>query len=386
MPRPSKTPSDKRKSNVWQNAQTLRWHWEVEFTRGDGTCFRKAGSKKTKDEALASRDKAYSDYNVNEARAGKWTVQTWAEHCLSEILTNENGETTNETYSVVLRNHVYPLIGRMPLGELTTATLQVYFNNLQERTSEAVANKTRTALSSCLTRAVRQNLIVANPLRMVKLAKVNRFEVEDDEDDEESRADKRIMTEEEQTKLLAAAKGTLVEPCIMLGLKCGMRIGECLGLQWSSVNLEKRTIRVKQQLKRVKGKGLVIRPPKTNAGIRTLHISDSLFAYLIELRKANPEGKWVCPNTLGNLLEPSTARAKFNDAAQSIHEKNKPDATHHDCRSTLLSYLANKANDGQGIRPSILKSIAGHSKIEVTMSYYVRASDEDVVTAMKHIP
>ena len=67
-------------------------------------------------------------------------------------------------------------------------------------------------------------------------------------------------------------------------------------------------------------------------------------------------------------------------------QKSMPVATHHDCRSTLLCDLAYHADDGRGIRPAVLKSIAGHSKIDTTMRYYVRASQEDVMSAMAHIP
>ena len=162
-------------------------------------------------------------------------------------------------------------------------------------------------------------------------------------------------------------------------------------------------MRIKQQVKRIpNGKGLQIRPPKTKAGYRTLNISDALYEFLRASKKrAEANGvEWVCPNRDGGLYDPRNAGRHFTMAANKAvvgekpdgspilinGQKGKPDVTHHDCRSTLLSYLANYANDGVGVRPAMLKGIAGHSKIDTTMRYYVRATDEDVLTAMKAIP
>jgi integrase len=141
----------------------------------------------------------------------------------------------------------------------------------------------------------------------------------------------------------------------------------------------------------VVGKGIVVTPPKTPAGNRTLFIPASLLP-ILEEALAISEGEnqpWVCHHSEGGLMTTQLATPKFKKIAEEARVNGKqglPDATHHDLRSTLLSWLANQANGGIGVRPATLKRIAGHSKLEVTMRYYVRATEEDVATAMSYIP
>src|SRR5436305_1216384 len=68
------------------------------------------------------------------------------------------------------------------------------------------------------------------------------------------------------------------------------------------------------------------------------------------------------------------------DLGGLTEERGMP--THHDCRSTFLTHLANYADNGQGVKPHVLMTIAGHSSLATTMKYYVRASDGDLRAAM----
>ena len=70
--------------------------------------------------------------------------------------------------------------------------------------------------------------------------------------------------------LLEDAKGDRFECLYALSLMCGLRMGECLGLKWSDIDLDAGTLWVHRQLQRVSdGGGLVISEPK-NASRRTV--------------------------------------------------------------------------------------------------------------------
>ena len=66
---------------------------------------------------------------------------------------------------------------------------------------------------------------------------------------------------------LTASAGDPLFPAFVLLLLYGMRRGEVLGLRWSDIDAN--TIRVRQQIQRIKGK-LLIGPVKTRAGKRDL--------------------------------------------------------------------------------------------------------------------
>jgi len=63
-----------------------------------------------------------------------------------------------------------------------------------------------------------------------------------------------------------------------VALALGLRPGEALGLRWSDVDLDAGVLHVRQQLQRVKGKGLVATPPKSEAGKRWMNLLAPLLA------------------------------------------------------------------------------------------------------------
>jgi integrase len=381
--RATKSPRKGTKGNVWQGDDG-RWQWEVTLIRQDGTEYRKHGARKTEALARQSRDKAFSEFNRTEGANSKgWTIRTWSEYCIADVWPNELAETTVDAYRHWLTTKVYSKLGSMRIDEVTVPVLQRFFNELKKEKTQHTATRTRVALSSALTRATQQGLIDINPCRSVSLKDLN---VIDDEDDDEG---KRILTPDESDALLKAAEGSYMLLPIALGLKCGLRFGECLGLEWRHCDLDEDIIRVRQQHQNVNGKGLTLRPPKTKAGKRDLSIPPSLKAMLIEARARDQAAgiKWVCHRE-GTPFSSQNGSTYFKAVAikaglDGSDEKSVP--THHDCRSTFLTFLANHANDGRGVKPHVLMKIAGHSKMETTMKYYIRASDADIKAAMSSI-
>ncbi len=59
--------------------------------------------------------------------------------------------------------------------------------------------------------------------------------------------------------------------------------------------------------------------------------------------------------------------------------------TSHDFRSSHLTWLANHANGGAGVKPHVLMAIAGHSDINMAMKFYVRADAEDLAVAVNSL-
>lgn len=72
-------------------------------------------------------------------------------------------------------------------------------------------------------------------------------------------------------------------------------------------------------------------------------------------------------------------------AASLDGANGKPVPTSHDLRSSFLTWLANYANNGLGVKPHVLMRIAGHSDLAVTMKYYVGVTDEDLASAVNSL-
>ena len=80
------------------------------------------------------------------------------------------------------------------------------------------------------------------------------------------------------------ASGSPYGPVFFLVLYTGMRRSEVMGLRWSAVDLENRTISVTQTLIRVAGKGLLVMEPKTARSRRLVSLPPSAVALLTGLK------------------------------------------------------------------------------------------------------
>jgi integrase len=71
---------------------------------------------------------------------------------------------------------------------------------------------------------------------------------------------------------LQAARACRFEALYVLSLTVGLRMGEALGLRWSDVDLDARTLRVNRQLQRIREGGRLVFSESKNASRRTLEL------------------------------------------------------------------------------------------------------------------
>ncbi|MCJ7625281.1 MAG: tyrosine-type recombinase/integrase [Anaerolineaceae bacterium] len=74
-------------------------------------------------------------------------------------------------------------------------------------------------------------------------------------------------------------------PLYQLAITTGMRQGELLGLTLDDLDWNKGTLKINRQLQRITGEGLCLKPPKTNAGRRTIKIGETTLSMLKEHQK-----------------------------------------------------------------------------------------------------
>lgn len=86
------------------------------------------------------------------------------------------------------------------------------------------------------------NIISYNPFNNLKLPS------------EKTETNKRALSDDEVKTILSDFKGSKYYLVVLLSLKCGMRLGEILGLTWDNVDLKENKIHVVQQYKKINGK------------------------------------------------------------------------------------------------------------------------------------
>lgn len=181
-----------------------------------------------------------------------------------------------------------------------------------------------------------------------------------------------IYDEEQIQQLIQAAKGTGMELVIDMELCLGLRRGELLGLQWNDIDWENSQIKVSRNRVLADGQ-IVVKEPKTEAGIRTLDAPKPLMAKLkhhqvrcAERRLAmgrdytvsdyiivHPDGKPVYPEYLTQMLTKLQNKAGL------------PKCRFHDLRHLCASIMLR-----QGVDVKVAQERLGHKDITTTMNIY----------------
>lgn len=174
-------------------------------------------------------------------------------------------------YIRVTRNYLKEL-ANVKLKDLTQEKVQVAIG------VEAAAHSAKTvrnihALLSATLRMFQPNLVLSTQLPQRK-----KNEIE-------------IPEESDVLALLSAVVGTPIDAPVHLGALCGMRMSEILGLKWSKVDFEAKTIHICAAKVTGVGNDAILKLPKTAAGDRTIKMLPAVEAAL--LRAYRPDAEYV---------------------------------------------------------------------------------------------
>jgi len=237
-------------------------------------------------------------------------------------------------------------------------------------------------LSAACEMAVQEGKLVRNPVKLVSPP-------------EYKRSKRDTWSKSQVQTFLRLAEKDRLHVAWRLSLY-GLRRGEVLGLRWSDIDLNTKTLTVNQARVLVDYK-VRIEPPKSENGHRTLPLDDTLVAALKELRKRQaadsikagaayqdgldaqdwyaPGDAYIATDALGIPVHPEWYSDEFG---RILRQAGLPKIRLHDSRHTTLS-LMEKA----GVPISIISRWAGHYDAAFTMRTYVHASDEDLKEGTK---
>lgn len=382
--------------NLRLNPKTGRWEYRVRLVRPDGSTFQRAGSAATESEARSKRDRAYVEFNSDQGEAKESAkvvkatrsedLSTFTEFALGKL---DIAPTSHAAYRLALKNHILPKLGKLAIDAIGRTDVQDLLDVLIKTESVGVATQARNALVAIMEIAVKRNLLTINTAKQSEISKQAR-KVARRAKAANGDPSKRILSQAEGSKLLESASGTEAYMPILLGLKFGLRSGEAMGLLWDDIKLDSRLVDINKQAVTIKGETRHICDPKSASGFRKLPIADNLVEELALLKAAaTARGETiVCLDSLGkphhpvhvNRVTKAAVLAAGFDGKDGLHVP-----TSHDFRSSYLTWLANYANNGAGVKPHVLMKLAGHSDINTTLAYYVTASDDDIRAAVNSL-
>lgn len=294
---------------------------------------------------------------VSPNQSTKQFLEAW----LSDVVKPRKRFATWHRYDELMRLHVIPIVGNVPLEKLSPQHVQSLLNakvangKLSGRTVFHIRSVLRTALGQ----AVRWGLVMRNAAALTDAPRV--------EDKERA-----YLTQDAAARLLEAAGIDRLEALYVLTLALGLRQGEALGLRWDDVDLDAKRLRVRHALQRVE-RVLRLVETKTPKSRRTLTLPtavvDALRAHrerqLFERRAAaerwNDTG-FVFTTTIGTPLDAANVRHGF---AALVKRADLPPMRFYDLRHSCATFLLT-----MGIPARVVMEILGHSQIAFTMNTY----------------
>ncbi len=307
-----------------------------------------------------------------EARAGipvpdeSWRLGPYLKYWLENFVRRNRRPATYNLYEMIVRLYLLPGLGGKKLNALSVRDVQQFLNRrLEAGDSVRKVQIMKTVLSAALTRAVREELIARNVARLVELPEWRRATI-------------HPWSADEAKRFLAAAKSDSLYAAFVLLTFYGLRRGEALGLRWEDIDLDAGTIRIRQQLQRIRGE-LLQAPVKTSAGKRDLPLldvvrealklqDDRLVAYQAEMGSAWQPTDLVFVTRTGHPIEPRNLVRSF----RRICDNNdiRVIKVHH-LRHTVGSLLKDL-----GVPARDAQTILGHTRISTTLEIYTDTDEQ----------
>ena len=377
-------------------------YWEYEFDTAKIAGKRNRISKsgfKTKSEAAAAGAAAMAEYNNSGIKfvPSEMSYADFLDYWLESYCTITLKKTTIDNYKKKIKSHIKPALGAYKLVSLTTAGLQKFINSkIDERYSLNTLSVLRGILTGSLQYAVRQNMLKSNPAREVRIPT--------DRSTEALRLramPHRYLPSNIMDKIFERFPETHPSHIpLMIGYKCGLRLGEVFAITWDCVDLENGKIKINKQVQwDSKEQWWFFTNPKFNS-FRTVDIDSSLLELLRRERARQDKNKayyedlytqYYENDERGIVTSPENssevrpidlllvrgdgtyiqARTMQHTSSVINHDMGVKGFTFHSLRHTHATMLAES-----GTPQKYTQQRLGHKDINVTLKYYTHLTDK----------
>lgn len=306
----------------------------------------------------------------------KQTTDQFLKHWLEHVIKDRIRPKTLRTYSDLVKNHIAPALGTVPLGKLSPSKVREFLNaKLASGLSPRTVKHLLVTLRGALAVALKDGQIPRNVAALVDPPRAVRPEVQ-------------WFTPQQARAFLDAVSGQRHEAAFTTAVAIGLRQGEILGLQWSDINLETGVLTVRAALQRI-DKKLIRVEPKSAAGRRSIQLPAVCLSGLIR-HKAKQDGvriwagtRWketgyVFTTRIGTPLDPRDLLREYYSITKPKAEPGEPKPVlkfpairFHDLRHSAATLLL-----AQGVSARYITEMLGHSQVSFTLQTYAHVLPE----------
>lgn len=261
---------------------------------------------------------------------------------------------TVEIYRGSLKRHIAPYLGGVPLGKIDGAMIREWRAEiLGSGTSESEAAKAYRFLRAVLMTAVDDLIIPRNPCR-IRGAGV------------EKPAERPVLTTRQVLDLANRMPDARFRLMVLLAAFTSLRWGELAALRRCDLDPDLGTVSVRSQHVELDTGQLIVTPPKSAAGVRTVVIPSAILRVArdyLEAGKGQPPNALLFSGTRGGALRRSNFRRDV-DWSGAVAAIGAPGLHFHDLRHTGNTLAA---SDGASLRE--LMDRMGHDSVRAAMIY-----------------
>ena len=304
-------------------------------------------------EGIVQTDILFADY-----------VRHWLTHISRKV-----DEVTMQGYQTLAASHILPYFDqkKVPLRSIDHTMIQRYMDEKQESgrldgkgsLSPRSLRLHKNIISQTLDLAVQTKLIPANPCQFVELPQNVRYE-------------STFYTAAQLQDLFTALQGDELLPLVKITALYGLRRSELLGLQWDSIDFERKTMTIRHTVSKVTE--VVAKDKTKNASSRrsfplTVE-AEAIFRRAKELEQQNraafgreyQENAYVFKWADGHPYSPDYISHRFN---RLLKKHELPHIRFHELRHSCASLLID-----MGFTLKDVQEWLGHSDIKMTANIY----------------
>ena len=348
---------------LWQRQNTKKKKvWQAQYINAEGKVYRNLAlpEAKSRNQAAKLASEALTKGILpgdGNPLLGSFLLDFWTEESAFVKGKRARNKPISKGYLYnnrrLAEKHLIPRLGSVRLGDLNPGLVErVLMDLLSEGTSGRMVNQVRQALTVAVGYHFKQ---LRQPSPLAGVEKVH----------EESK-ERGILLPDEISKIIAIESNPRVKAAVLLGLFCGLRLGEIRGLRWTSVDLENHIIVVENNWQDADGATKLPKWQRT----RSVPIPEPVVKALTALQELFPATGFVLPNqrTFDTPMTAAGIRHGFNrllrDIGISDIDREARTIVFHSLRHGFVSMC-----QGEGIPEHVLKAMSGQSSDKVVARY-----------------
>lgn len=281
-------------------------------------------------------------------------------------------ETSYLGYKTMFESRIIPFFreyGDLKVKDVTGDEINEYYIRIRtEGLKGSTAQRHHALLHLAFKSAVKRRIIPSNPVEQADRPKATQFIG-------------GYYNANELRTLLEKAEGDPIYMPILLSAYYGLRRSEAVGLKWSAIDFDNKTISINHKIIENKNgiKGLDVM--KTKSSYRTLPLIPQVEEALLKEKERQEEMKrvmrrayskkyteYVCVDALGLILRPDYVSDHFKIFLRLNGLRN---IRFHDLRHSCASLLL-----AQGVPMKMIQDWLGHSDMGTTANIYSHIDSE----------